>query len=351
MKEELRLELFTVADVRDWIVHNRSVRGLSEQLIAKTRAWAIVNNPYAEDELNIVSAIFVNDEVAAYTYLFPDEVNRKRVYWNTVLYCSPKFEGRGFAAIVIGQFVELYGENYYDLDAAPASIENLKYNGLKVTFLEQYVLEKKHIRTDSLRGKLAQWKENYRYVTQGMEQRLRGEIANAIYRNEYVEFIDDDTYSFIKKHAKNDVFLRSQESLNWILRYPFMQDSPVANRVERTTAFASTKSKFRYHAVRVVVDKDLVGFYILNESAEMLYINYIYVDTAYEKEVFYSLAEHVLQLEAKKVFTAHAGFAEFLNAYKLYPRYLIYKKSFAYPEGFVYDKAKSIQAGDGDNIT
>ena len=70
------------------------------------------------------------------------------------------------------------------------------------------------------------------------------------------------------------------------MRYPFMQDSPVANRVERTTAFASTKSKFRYHAVRVVVDKDLVGFYILNESAEMLYIKYIYVDTAYEKEGF-----------------------------------------------------------------
>ena len=125
MKEELRLELFTVADVRDWIVHNRSVRGLSEQLIAKTRAWAIVNNPYAEDELNIVSAIFVNDEVAAYTYLFTDEVHRKRVYWYTVLFCSPKFEGRGFAAIVIGQFVELYGVMCYDIGAAPASIEDL----------------------------------------------------------------------------------------------------------------------------------------------------------------------------------------------------------------------------------
>ena len=47
MEEQVRLELFTVRQVRDWLEHGVAERGLSEKLIARTRAWAIINNPYA----------------------------------------------------------------------------------------------------------------------------------------------------------------------------------------------------------------------------------------------------------------------------------------------------------------
>ena len=59
MEEQVRLELFTVQQVRQWLKTGIGERGLSEKVIARTRAWAIVNNPYATDELNIISAIFV----------------------------------------------------------------------------------------------------------------------------------------------------------------------------------------------------------------------------------------------------------------------------------------------------
>lgn len=351
MEEDIRLELFTVAEVRNWLVHNQSVRGLSEQLIAKTRAWAIVNNPYATDDLNIISTIFVNDVVAAYTYLFPDKVQGELIYWNTTLYCSPQYEGRGYAAIVIGQFVELYGENYFDLDAMPASIENLKFNGLNVTFVEQYVLEKKHINTTSIKGKLASLKEKLRNATQARVSQLKNEIKNASYHIEYVPFVDDETYAFILEHSRQDLFVRSQKSLNWILQYPFMQESPIKNRVKRTLEFSSTRQQFRYHAVRVLKNQKLIGFYILNESVEVTYVNYIYFDTNYKKEVFCSILEHILQFGTKKVFTSNQSLADYINEYHLYPHYRVYKKSFAYPKSFNYDESKNIQAGDGDNIT
>lgn len=351
MEEDLRLELFTVAEVRDWLVHNRSVRGLSDQLIAKTRAWAIVNNPYADDDLNIISAIFVNDEVAAFTYLFPDEVNGKRIFWNTVLYCSPKFEGRGYAAIVIGQFVELYGEKYFDLDAVQESIENLKFNGLTVEYVDQYYLSRKIITRKTIKASLARLIERFVFLIQNRVDSLKKVIASTDYSLTYVSYVDDETYAFIRNHSKGDMFLRSQEMFNWILTYPFMQSSPLLSRVQEKCAFGSRRLQFQYHAVQVRKNNQLVGFYILNHSAEVLYLNYLYMDDTNKAEVFASIAEHILNFNAPKFFTANKCLADYVAQYHLYPKYRVMHKSFAYPDGFVYDKTKFIQAGDGDNIT
>ena len=164
MEENIRLELYSALEVKQWLQTGVSVRGLSSELIDKQRAYAIVNNPYVTDGLHIISALFVEDEIGAYTYLFPDKLTlypntekevEKLIYWNTTLYCNPKFEGRGYAYIVIGQFCELYGDDYFDLDAVPESIENLKFAGLNVEFIDQYVLSRKEIKSSSIKAKIA----------------------------------------------------------------------------------------------------------------------------------------------------------------------------------------------------
>ena len=351
MEEQIRLELFTVRQVRDWLEHGVTERGLSENLIARTRAWAIVNNPYATDDLNIISAIFVNDEVAAYTYIFPDNWHKQRIYWNTTIYCAPKYEGRAYAAIVIGQLYELYGDRYFDLDAVKESIENLKFVGLRVNYVDQYVLSNKSICTDNLRGKLAALMQRIQIACHNKEKQLRRQIANANYRLKYVNFIDDETYAFIKAHAKDNLFLRSKEMLNWILTYPFMQESPLAYRVPQDTHFTSTRRTFRFHAVRVLVDRKLVGFYIFSESHEVLYLNYLYYDKDFANIVYLSIAEHILLFRAPKFFTADKTCMDFIANYRLYSKRETFHKSFSHPQSFVYDSSKIIQAGDGDNIT
>ena len=351
MDEQIRLELFTVGQVRHWLETGHGERGLSEKLISRTRAWAIVNNPYSTDELNIVSAIFVNDKVAAYTYLFPDENNGRRIYWNTTLYCAPEYEGRGYAAIVMGQFCELYGEDYFDLDAAKESIANLEFLGLQVDYIDQYVLSNKTIRTTDIRGKLAAMAERIRSICRSRRHQLHSLLSNADYRLEYIRFIDDETYSFIKEHSEKDLFLRSQDMLNWILTYPFMQESPLLHRVDYDNRFSSTRRSFRFHAVRVMDERKQVGFYIMNESQEVLYINYLYYDKEYAETVYLSIAEHVVLFRTPKVFTSDKGCADYIHQFGLYPKYSFFHKSFSHPKSFVYDSTQYIQAGDGDNIT
>lgn len=351
MEEDIRLELFTVQQVRDWLKTGVGERGLSEEVISRTRAWSIIHNPYATDDLNIVSAIFVNDEVAAYTHLFPDESRGERMYWNTTLYCNPKYEGRGYAAIVIGQFCELYGGHYFDLNAAAASVANLKFCGLKVEYVPQYILSGKAIRGHNIKALLAKLNEKIEYARTNRKSDLIRDIKIADYSIKYAPYVSDKVYAFIKDHSSNDIFLRSQEMFNWILNYSLMQESPIVNRVGRDSAFTSTRAAFHIYGVEVYEEDELIGFYILNVSEKIVDVSYIYCSKDNERKVFLSIAEHILHFGKPQAQTMNNHFVRFLQGYRLYTKTNLYQRSFSYPQGFLYDSSKAIQTGDGDNLT
>lgn len=351
MEEDIRLELFTVQQVRDWLKTGVDERGLSEEVISRTRAWSIIHNPYATDDVNIVSAIFVNDEVAAYTHLFPDESRRERMYWNTTIYCAPKFEGRGYGAIVIGQFCELYGDRYFDLDAEPESIANLKFCGLNVDFVPQYILSGKSIRGNDIKARLARLQERIRFAFVNQKLELVKAIHAADYTIKYTSYVNDEVYAFIKTHSNNNVFLRSQEMFNWILNYPLMQDTPLADRVEYDSRFSSKKPGFKMIGVEVYKQHRLVGFYILNVCSKSMDVSYIYFDSKYEKDVYLSVVEHILRYQSPQVMMSHEPLLRFLQGYKLYAKCSKRMKAFSHPDGFDYDAAKYMQSGDGDNLT
>ena len=74
------LKLYTTAQLREWVLHNKAVDGLSEKIISRTRAYALINNPYVKEEDPVLAAIFVNGENAAYVTAFPELIENKR-YW------------------------------------------------------------------------------------------------------------------------------------------------------------------------------------------------------------------------------------------------------------------------------
>jgi len=356
MENDLKLKLYTVADLREYFVHNRPVDLLTERVITSTRAYATIMNPYATDDTAIVSALFVQGEVAAYTYVIPDEQDGQAIYWNTVLYVDSRYEGRGYGYIVIGQMVEHYGERYFDLDAVPASVGNLKYAGLVVDYVNQYVLEHKRIRRNSLKGKMAYVVENGR-IRRAMHSlrtslyRMPSLLHPTPYTLRYTHYIDDATYAFIRKHSTLDLFHRSQAMLNWILTYPLGQEAVLSNSTLESCEFSSVHYIYRRYAVQIYVQDELVGVLIFRLNEEELYINYLYYRPEHLQAVLCAIAEHVYRLRPHRVFTAHRLVAECLSSLHIFAHMRVYSKSFSHPASFVYDKTMFIQAGDGDNIT
>ena len=153
---EPELKIYTIADLRTWLIDNNPPAGLSEHVIAPVRAYAILNNPYVKDEDAVVAAIYEGEELAAFTASFPDMYEGKRIWWASTLWCNPKFQGQGYGLIVIGSLKEVHEpELTFDRWGARETVEIFNCFGYKTIYTSRYVLGDKAINRNTLKGKLA----------------------------------------------------------------------------------------------------------------------------------------------------------------------------------------------------
>lgn len=345
------LKVYTILDLRNWLLHNQSVEGLSNKIIALQRAYAIINNPYVKDEDPVLCAIFENNIPVAYTAAFPDWLEREQrlVWWFSTLYCHSSVQGKGYGLIVVGQLCEMIGDgNYFDMDGAEETVSIFTYLGLITRYIPRYVFTHKNIHCTSLRGKIAYLIERIaRWQCSLNRKKLSSRIAKNDYTLRYVSCIDDTTYRFIVDHASGDAFLRSQAMLNWIITYPFMQASPLINRVEKSLEFSSVVRSYILQVVQVWKSDKLVGIFLYRTMNEQFSVKYLYYNQEYANDVFEAIAEHVISLKVQYIQTTDKKFAQWLRPLMLTTKDIEEKQSFSYPDWFTYSDT-NIQQGDGD---
>lgn len=349
------LKLYSVKDLKAWIEEGVSGNGLSEQIITKTRAYAIIHNPFVTDEMPVVASLWVSGEVAAFVAAFPEQLQRPdcMTHWFHSLYVAPQHEGKGYGLIVLGSLMEQYGDDpIFDLDAVKTSVEILSYLGLKSGTFTQYDFRNKMIHRDSVKGALAyrynQW-QRYLQSSKSLKN-LRKAIKESVYSLQYERFVDQEAYDFMVSHSEGDVFLRKREMFNWMLGYPFVHEAPLMERVREKILFSSSKVWQRYYVVKVYVQSTLVGVYILCNSSTMLTLSYLYYDTDYQKDVLLSIAEHVLRLGNQRFATSNAVVADFIKNNGLFAIAKTTDTSFCYDERYEELAHRNIQGGDGDMI-
>ena len=351
------LKLYTVAQLRQWLIHNCVIEGLSEQIIAPNRAWAIINNPFVQENDYVLAAIFVDGEVAAYTAAFPEILSQPlykdekggdgRIWWFSTLWCAPKHQGKGFGLIVVGSLAEQYGEGrYFDRWGAEETVELFQCLGLQTVYTPRYCLCDGTVNKSTLHGKLAfakqevfKWWHNRSLKPTGSRYTLR-----------YLSHIDDATYGFIQNNCKQDLFLHAQDMLNWELRFPFSVSSPVINHVKRDTSFSSYVVNVQYYAVQVWNSDDLVGFYLLKYGERSLCVKYLYYRETDKESVFNSILDHVVLLQIEHFETENKDLASFIQLYVFFPKNRIISVSLSYPESFLLRSEFTTQYGDGDSF-
>lgn len=340
-----KLKLYTVAQVREWLEHNHSAEGLSEQVIAPTRAWAIIHNPYVKEDDPIVAAIFEKNVVAAYTAAFPEEFGDKRIWWFTTLWCNPNFQGNGYGMIVIGSLAEVYGENCaWDRSGVPETVEIFTHLGNQRVYTPRYIFSDNDIRLNTFVGKLALIRQKCKkYYNRKCHRPISTE-----YELRYVNHIDDGTYEFIKTHRKDDFFLHSKEMLNWELHYPFMISSPLMGRVQTNMEFHSYRERYTYYAIQVWKNENIIGFYILRLMNDKLSIVYCFYDEAHTNEVFASIVEHIDRISVKEFDTDLQKLADYISANYYFPKHYRRNVSFSPAGNVKIPNVLHMQLGDGD---
>lgn len=348
-----KLCLFTIADLKDWILDGKPKEGLSERIITPTRAFSFINNPYVTDDMPVVSALYVGNELAAYTAAFPERLVEPdcMTHWFNSLYVSPSFEGKGYGLFVLGSLMECYGDDpIFDLDAVPTSVEILSYLGLQAGSFSQYIFRNKSINRNSIKGELAYAYDRYSRFRNSHKAivSLKKRILTTPYTIQYDRFIDKESYDFMERHAHGDAFLRRRESLNWMLMTPFVHEAPILDRVKDDILFSSSKEWQHYYVVKVFVQNEMVGVYIMCDSSTRLSLLQFYYDTDWEEEVLLSVAEHILKFGNASFSTTNTVVAEFVKQNKVYALCKETVTSICYPPVFESLCERSVQGGDGD---
>lgn len=349
--EELRL--YTIKDLKDWLLNGKPKEGLSEAVITTTRAYSFIHNPYVTDDMPVVSALFVGEDMAAFTAAFPERLVRPdcTTHWINSLYVSPKYEGKGYALIVMGSLLECFeGDPVFDLDAMDTSVEIFKYMGLGAKTFTRYCFREKSISTSTLRGKMLSVWENRsrRKKYKNVESQLGKELDGIEYRLNYDNFVDKEAYDFIVEHSEGDMFLRRQETLNWMLRYPFAHEAPIFEKIRSKNLFSSSKKLLHYYIVKLFIADKLAAVYILRNSTTGLSLDYLYYDDQHERIVFMSVIEHILHLENTKFTTTNSRLAEMVRLWNIYPIPYLETPSLCYSKEYEQKIRLQIQGGDGD---
>ena len=343
------LKLYTVAQLREWLMHNHAAEGLSEQIIAPTRAWAIIHNPYVKDDDPVLAAIYEEGEAAAFTAAFPEMVGNQRYWWFTSLWCDPKHQGKGFGLIVIGSLAEVYGEEYIlDRWGAKETVEIFSCLGTQTVYTPRYIFGSK-INRQTAKGKFVHF---VRLLQKGLHKLIEKPARHEDYTLRYLSYIDDETYAFIQSHRGNDLFSRTQPMLNWILQYSFMQACPLIEYTMPTTPFAPAKTQSNHiYAVQVWDKERLIGFYMMKHTEADLHLLYVYYDHEGKEKVFSSIIDHAKRMRIEQITTDNENLANYIRKNIYFPKHQTLQIHFAYPKSFALSDGIIMQYGDGDGFT
>ena len=318
-------------------------------MISRTRAWSLINNPNAQSDDVVMSVVFDGVKPIGYTAIFPEQLQKpinenNLCYWGTTQWIEPEYRGRGISGNMMMAIKDSVNHNYWGLASSISSIKLDQKQGSNVIFYPRYFFQWK-IQSKSF---IAKGKE---LLVRFKNKQLAKQIEKFSYTNQYIPIIDDESYVFISEHSSNDLFLRSHETLNWILQYPFLSEIGDDMHIEEQCAFSTNVHKFKIKAVQVYVDNKLSGIYIYSIVDNTYKVLYIYYLEEMKENVFSSVLNGALSSNVAKFCTFNSelfNFANSIGVKNINSKFTSEPISLTLPPNIIIDQSLSIQGGDGD---
>lgn len=341
-------KVFSKKEVRAWLI-KKEQNGLSGYAIAPTRAFALINNPCAIDIDPVIVVAYDGEKPIGYSAVFADDYVKGNVkgrfFWGTTEWIEPGYRGKGIAAKMMRTLKEATGlERYIGLESSIASVRLDQKQGASIVYFDKtkfHFVSKGSLRTYLLT----------KYVTCHNRKQLN-KLKDFEFQNEYVNFIDAETYRFVEAHSQNNLFLRQREMLNWMLQYPFLIGTHNdINAKKDVCEFGSTVLEYNIEAVKVYVHNDLVGVYVVSQTNKERTLRYFYYDECGKNEVMASVTINLLRQGIEKIFFVSDELREFMHLHgikHLNRKSYIEKVALTLPPNMSIDQKLHIQGGDGD---
>lgn len=347
------IRIYTIQDLADWLMKGKD-NGLSEAVISLPRAWAFIHNPFVGPMTPAVAVLFEEDEMKGYAAVFPERIEgiNPMIYWGSTYFVDSTMRGKGCGIKILSALQESLDGIYATTQTPVSSSAIFKKLGAEETWFPEFWLKLQ--RNNPAKGKHAWLKQGlnraYAVLFQKRNRLVRW-CDSFRFQLEYCSFVDDETYSFIREHRDTDLLPRSKEMLNWMLRYPFLQNRVLEKELKpNSNYFSCQKSDFQQYAVKVANNAgELVGFYIFKQCEGEVNLLYLYSGPEFEEMVMASFYKHLLKMEVVRLRTTNPGLVSFFRRNAL-PVISVVKSrlNLCAPKPLEVPGRATIQGGDGD---
>ena len=344
--------LFSIKDIEQWLIHNVE-NGLSDKVIARSRALAFIRNPHARQDDAALAVVFnEQNEAIGYTGAYAEEwcqpIVDDRYFWGSTQWMDPQYRGKGVAGKMMRMIKDAVMDKYVALNSSIASCRLDEKQGSIISYYPRYFIV---LKSDdkSIKSKVKD------VLSKLSIKKAQQRLMNYCYTNQYVSVIDDETYAFIVDHSKMDLFLRKQDYLNWQIRYPFVVPTGGDKKMDAERCeFGECVNRLQTDMVQVFSGGKMCGFYVLRIVDSLCSTWYLYYDEAARDQVFASVTAKVLQLkDVFKFQTFNKDLYDFMGRMGVesqFSKNYVKKISLTVPSGFEVDASLRIHGGDGDMI-
>lgn len=348
---DIQYHNYTCHDVREWLCEGKS-NGLSEQIISRVRADSLIHNPFVKDDDVIVVSATDNEKIVGFTAMFPEHLVRPDVWISnpTTLYADPKYAGEFIGYYVTQKLHETSrGRLVIGSDIAPATVLIDKLLGLQAeTFNRRRFVMDRKIVVRSFRNFGSLILEPWRKKKQGKNIKNLVASINDDIKLEYTDFVDDESYKFMLSHCGGNMFVRTKEALNWLVKYPFRVESPLKGRLRKDCEFSSQCISFKTHLAKVFHRNEMVGFFMLAKRESDVHVMMLYYEDDMKEQVYASLLEQVLKMNPHQLWSLYLDFNGFVDSQKISLESYDESFVFTHPKELVMDKSLQLQGSDGD---
>jgi GNAT superfamily N-acetyltransferase len=365
----IKIKEVTISELRDFI-DSPEYKIMPVIPISRHRGISHINNPMAAGEDRILFLAYDDNQFVGYLGAMPDELvtgdKRVKVAWLSCMWVDSTQRGKGIAPVLLTHAHRAWSGNLLITNFIPVAKKAYDKTGL-FTELKSLPGVRGYLRfnlTGIMIAKKPAW-IRFRWVLRAIdlslnmlnEIRLLRWYSKSGLKNlnfEYVADIDEEIMTLVREKSKMHLSPKSMESLQWLIRFPWILDTPYKDLNSNRYAFSSCIAGFNQHYIKIYDPSfKLIAFVVLTYREAHLKTPYIFCDEADIKPVLQLIYAHALKLGIKTLSSYHPFLASailssanpFIITRRMNYRFLISK---ALSEKLGNTDDLIFQDGDGD---
>ena len=267
-------------------------KSLSNKPISKQRALSYLNNPNANEQMNVLYMAYEEGQMVGFRTIFSDKVtlngSRYDFGWFNGSWVLSSFRRKGIASMLLEAVVEDWGDRLFATNFAPVSLK-VYYNSGHFSLLKEMegvrfyfrfnlheLLAPKH-KIFKKAAPLIRIFDKFLNLLLDLGRFRSTQLSNE-YKVEIIDRADEEAQDLIEKtKLPHEISQRDIKALNWIIEYPWITQASSKAELDDSYIFSSVKRRFENIRVKIRSQSgELEGWVMLNIIDNKLTIPYCY---------------------------------------------------------------------------